>query len=115
MSDEINELRQQIAVLEERIKTMEANVAKEHAKGETAIERLRADNTNAIERLRTDMAQQSKDTERQIKNMIIVTVGAIGVGVAIISAVVTINANSTLAPATVSYQPPAASVLSTPN
>ena len=84
--------------LKESLARSEASTKESLARSEASNKEGLADNKAAIERLRTDMAQQSKDTERQIKNMIIVTIGAIGVGVAIISAVVTINANSTLAP-----------------
>ena len=77
MSDEFNELRQQIAVLQERINTMEANAAKHKAEGDTAIERLRV----SFEGLRTDMAERSESITKTI--MI-----SVGVGVAVLSLVI---------------------------
>ena len=71
MSD-TNELARQLAVIEERMETRQAETgaALERLRGETstAFERLQAETSTAFERLQTDLAKRDADLAKRDKD-----------------------------------------------
>ena len=99
MSDEINQLRQEVAVLKESQNTMLANFAKHKAESDSAFERLR-----------TEMVMQGW------RNLM-ATVIVVSFGIALLGNFSNKDSNSTITYQSFpsAYQPPAASVLPDPN